>query len=515
MTSEFDDWALLGADGYEVVNKIRIQEGKHYDIVEKEVLPYRLVKNLGIGASASVEMVEDVISGFVYARKVFRNVTTRNLEQVKKGFLNEVQIIQRLASHHHIIRVFATYTAGREFGLILQPVADGGDLATFLAACWDVDELDQPSRGILYSCFGCLSDGLSFMHQRTIRHKDIKPHNILIHRGSPIYTDFGLSYDFSLSGHSTTGGHPGMFTRRYCSPEVADFGPRNSKSDVFSLGCVLLEAFMVLYRSLPPEVLNEAYYKQLESLQAVLVESTCNSEKDQSFMANIISKMLAHHPEDRPSADIVAYQLQTTSRFELDVPFFCKLCTSNLQKRLGCSMIVTKNQQDGGQEVGLDTVAHLWQMKHVKGTGTIYDSPTFTESLHSGRVLNEDSAFDMRQRLEPPGQRVRQAPMPVSMNMYTDIVESQQADYREQHARNKEDNDNPLVEASEYGHEKIVQILLDKGADIKAQGVDYANVLEFAISHGHQAIVKMLQDRVVEANCPGDEYYGGNLCAVF
>ncbi|KAF2813760.1 kinase-like protein, partial [Mytilinidion resinicola] len=218
--------------------------------LDKEVLPYKPVKNLGVGASASVEMVEDIISGSVYARKVFRNVTTRNLEEVKKGYQNEVQIIQRLASHRHIIRVFATYTAGRELGLILQPGADSGDLAAFLAECRDLNHsktaLGFPRFWTLYSLFGCLVDGLSFIHQHTIRHKDIKPQNILIHMGSAIYTDFGLSYDSTLVGNSTTSGNPQGFTRKYCSPEAADWGKRNSKSDVFSLGCVFLEIFLVL-----------------------------------------------------------------------------------------------------------------------------------------------------------------------------------------------------------------------------------------------------------------------------
>jgi serine/threonine protein kinase len=45
------------------------------------------------------------------------------------------------------------------------------------------------------------------MHEQTIRHKDIKPQNILIHRGSAIYTDFGISLDFAQQD-STTTGHP-------------------------------------------------------------------------------------------------------------------------------------------------------------------------------------------------------------------------------------------------------------------------------------------------------------------
>jgi hypothetical protein len=53
---------------------VTIIEGAHLDFESKDSLPYELIKNLGHGASASVEMVKDVTSGSIYARKIFRNV---------------------------------------------------------------------------------------------------------------------------------------------------------------------------------------------------------------------------------------------------------------------------------------------------------------------------------------------------------------------------------------------------------------------------------------------------------
>ncbi|KAF2816580.1 kinase-like protein, partial [Mytilinidion resinicola] len=226
--------------------RIVINEGDHLDIVDKNALPYQLIKNLGHGANASVEMVQDIHTGSVYARKIFRNYTLWRLDEVNRLFHNEVKIMRRLAPHHHIVRVFATYIARRELGLLLLPVADSGDLATFLREYHDSQSPNDYDTQILLKCFGCLASGLAFMKQQAIRHKDIKPQNILIHQGSPVYTDFGISYDSSQAEHSTTTGRPRAFSRRYCAPEVADFCDRNSKSDVFSLGCVLLEILVAL-----------------------------------------------------------------------------------------------------------------------------------------------------------------------------------------------------------------------------------------------------------------------------
>ncbi|KAH7088170.1 kinase-like domain-containing protein, partial [Paraphoma chrysanthemicola] len=206
---------------------------------------YKLLKNLGHGGSASVEKVEDVHTGKVYARKMFRNVYARNLTQAKRRLRDEVEVMKKLAAHHHIVRVHATYIVKRELAIILDPVADGGDLASFLQDFHDSDEAKDGSwsyrRDILRKSFGCLASGLAFMHRQTIRHKDIKPQNILIHRGDVMYTDFGLSYDFGDTGQSTTTGIVQGMTKRYCAPEVADGASRNSKSDIFSLGCVYIE----------------------------------------------------------------------------------------------------------------------------------------------------------------------------------------------------------------------------------------------------------------------------------
>lgn len=183
--------------------------------------------------------------------------------------------MRRLADHHHVVKLHASYVVGRELALILTPVADDGDLADFLHAYRDlslsgtqpksdrlVDSLASMQR-TLENAYGCLAAGLAFMHEQTIRHKDIKPQNILVHRGSVLYTDFGISIDFSTLGHSTTTGRADSFTRRYCAPEVAEHQKRNSKSDVFSLGCVFLEITAAMYsKDLPESSLKGPFYER-------------------------------------------------------------------------------------------------------------------------------------------------------------------------------------------------------------------------------------------------------------
>jgi len=296
--------------------RLMIREGDDCLCDDSSQLPYKLLKNLGHGRSAIVEMVEDVNTGSVYARKRFSIYGLRSKR--KSIFDNEIKIIRRLSPHHHIIRVFATYVTRREVGLILHPVADKGDLETFLHEIREdkAAELSHTHRSkVLKSAFGCLASGLAFMHGQKIRHKDIKPHNILIHQGSVIYTDFGYSLDHSIIGGGTTDGRPDAFTRRFCAPEVSDYDPRNAKSDIFSLGCVFMEILSVLHDDFPQQDPERPYYESITDSQ---LQSTV-----QGFgrLGIIASDMLSFRPEDRPSAEDVFSKLK-----EDEADRFCAKC---------------------------------------------------------------------------------------------------------------------------------------------------------------------------------------------
>lgn len=98
----------------------------------------------------------------------------------------------------------------------------------------------------LHTYFGCLSQAVAYLHRRNvqIRHKDIKPENIVIDDfGLPVLTDFGLSKHFETGQYSEG---PTPKTLKYADPEAMQEGRRDAHSDIFSLGCVFLEMATVL-----------------------------------------------------------------------------------------------------------------------------------------------------------------------------------------------------------------------------------------------------------------------------
>ena len=246
-----------------------INDGGHVEVENFNLLPYEHVKNLGSGGFGLVDQVRHITTGKTYARKTIRLRLSQDHDCVLYSFWNEIKIMRRLSGHHHIIRCVASYICRPELGLILDPVADFGSVADLLQ---EIREGRQPIdvwRPILWRSFGCCAGALAFIHRKGIRHKDIKPENLLVHQGKIIFADFGVSLDGSDLESVTTTGIPDGFSRRYCPPEVVARtpGPRNTKSDIFSLGCVYTEIMSTLEPTrLPTSLLKTCYAENIENI---------------------------------------------------------------------------------------------------------------------------------------------------------------------------------------------------------------------------------------------------------
>jgi hypothetical protein len=69
-------------------------------------------------------------------------------------------------------------------------------------------------------------------------------------------------------------------------------------------------------------------------------------------------------------------------------------------------------------------------------------------------------------------------------------------------ARDSRDN-TPLTIAAKNGQYEMARMLLDKGAEVNAQGGLYGNALYAASDEGHEQVVKMLLDKGAEVNAQG------------
>ncbi|KAF2677070.1 kinase-like protein [Lentithecium fluviatile CBS 122367] len=246
-----------------------------------------------------------------------------------KQLVTEVETLKRL-KHRHVVDMIGSYTDPKFMGILMTPIADS-DLSTYL------DNTSPSNYPELRTFFGCLGHALKYLHEQNVRHKDIKPNNVLVNRGNVLLTDFGLSFDFSESGHSTTVSMVNGMTARYCAPEVANRDPRNTASDVWSLGIVFLEMLVVL-KGRTPESMREYFrthgsqveyiHSNHETAAEYMRELEHVGRESDSFMAQWILWMLEVRKEDRPTAAVLVASMAGAPREE-GTPRFCGLCCTD------------------------------------------------------------------------------------------------------------------------------------------------------------------------------------------
>jgi serine/threonine protein kinase len=318
--------------------KISFAKGDSHFIEDETQLPFTPGSYLGNGLCGYVERVANA-DGNEYARKRFQWENTKSKRSLQRSFNKEMEIIKSLEKHHHIIEVFASYTSPKEFALLLSPVADGGDLNNFLSIYWKLAEETETwysMRTAIQKSFGCLANGLDFLHRNKIKHRDIKPANILMHKGSVVYTDFGYARDHSGASNSISRGRPEAFTRDYAAPEVVNYGTRDSTSDVYSLGCVFLD---LLSADLGNKALSRVE-RRLQELEDTLNDPALSTQH--YALAALISSMLAFNRSDRPKADQVSIALAA------EQDFCCSLCKVEMEALF--NQRASEQSQDQPQE---------------------------------------------------------------------------------------------------------------------------------------------------------------------
>jgi serine/threonine protein kinase len=224
-------------------------KGQHVIFEPNESVPLIMISRLGSSYTATVDKV--LCKRIALARKTVRCPHKWKAQDA----LQEVYHMQNLR-HFHIVQLVGTYLQGRRFSILMYPAADC-HLKDFLehASYLKNDpgfQLDHVHRlSFLASSLSCLASAITYVHDHTTKHMDIKPQNILVKstRHSPptwrVYlADFGLSRSFEPGDQSQTDGHASR-TPQYCSPEVFEGETRGRSADIFSLGCVFLEILTV------------------------------------------------------------------------------------------------------------------------------------------------------------------------------------------------------------------------------------------------------------------------------
>jgi len=280
--------------------------------------------NLGNGASGTVEKVSSNWSGKFYALKLIRRTTKDDTKRAE----DELNMLKRV-KHEHIVTLIGSFTEPGYFGLLMSPVAECNLTKFFDSTLAGPDE-----KSLLRTFFGCLANTIYYLHyEANIKHKDIKPENILVQRGGVFVTDFGISHDWSETLRTTTWG-PTAKTPMYCAPEVTDEEKsRRSSSDIWSLGCVFLEMVTVLQGNSVQEMrtyLNRngsgsrIYHRNLEAVSQWITRLGESGSQLEKEPLDWIRDMLKPEEGQRPNANALKRRiLSFNSNSPLSFSGFC------------------------------------------------------------------------------------------------------------------------------------------------------------------------------------------------
>src|SRR6266705_760912 len=211
---------------------------------------YRIVSKIGAGGMGEVYLAEDTRLGRKVALKLLPESLTAD-DQSNRRFVQEARAASAL-NHPNIITIYDIASDGQH-NFIAMEYVEGETLRAVVSR--GKVELRRAAELAAQA-----ASGLAAAHEAGIVHRDIKPENLMLARAGQVkILDFGLAKlverrRASLASTELTTAtylkpapaaetEAGMLigTVAYMSPQQAEGGALDSRTDVFSLGVVFYE----------------------------------------------------------------------------------------------------------------------------------------------------------------------------------------------------------------------------------------------------------------------------------
>src|SRR5579864_1766748 len=198
---------------------------------------YELDGVVGRGGMAEVYRARDIRLDRIVAVKTLREDLARD-QTFQARFRREAQSAASL-NHPSIVAVYDTGeddSGSSHVPFIVMEYVDGQTIRDLLRG----DRRLMPERALE------ITDGvlraLDYSHRHGIVHRDIKPGNVMLNRHGEIKVmDFGIARALSDAQATMTQTAQVIGTAQYLSPEQARGERVDSRSDLYSTGCLLYE----------------------------------------------------------------------------------------------------------------------------------------------------------------------------------------------------------------------------------------------------------------------------------
>ena len=239
---------------------------------------FQILNKIGEGSFSTVLKVQRKKDGIIYALKRVKFAKLSDKE--KSNALNEIRILASINNKNIISYKEAFFDENDSSLDIVMEYADKGDLFQLITE--HKKTKTHFSEEEIWSTLIQLLNGLKSLHELNILHRDLKSANVFLFKGGIVKLG-----DLNVSKITRKGmGYTQTGTPYYASPEVWKDKPYDSKSDIWSLGCVIYEMcalnppfraqsmddlFKKVIRGYYPDISNR-YSKDLSEILKLMIQ---------------------------------------------------------------------------------------------------------------------------------------------------------------------------------------------------------------------------------------------------
>jgi len=249
---------------------------------------FKILSKVGEGSYSTVLKVQRIEDGNIYALK---RVKFKKLsDKEKQNALNEIRILASIKDKNVISYKEAFFDEKDSSLGIVMEYADKGDLFQVITERKKTKNYFDEQE--IWKTFVQLLKGLKSLHDLNILHRDIKSANVFLFEGG--ICKLG---DLNVSKVARKGlGYTQTGTPYYASPEVWEEQPYDSKSDVWSLGCVIYE-MATLRPPFQAQSMEELYKKVMRGIYPKI------SSRYSEDLSDVLKLMIQVEVGARPSCE--------------------------------------------------------------------------------------------------------------------------------------------------------------------------------------------------------------------
>jgi len=214
-------------------------------------------------------------------------------EQIGK----EIKILRSL-DHPNIVKMYEFFKDKINYYIVTE-ICKGGDLTEEIHTRKEMYS-EKEAAILMKQILQCVN----FCHKNHLIHKDLKPDNIILEENKDStqikIIDFGLAKHFAKNEIFDDP----FSDQRYRSPETYNKSKYNEKCDIWSCGIILCEILTGVNPFYDGGDSEESFCKMVEKIKlgSISFSDAC-WEIISDNAKNLIAKLLAFEPNDRPSAE--------------------------------------------------------------------------------------------------------------------------------------------------------------------------------------------------------------------